>query len=435
MSRHTTSRGDACVALLCAAAVLNALTAVSAAGDANWPGWRGPNANGSTLTGSYPTNLDAAHVRWKSPLPGKGSSTPIVWEGRIIVTAPDEGQDAVLAFDLSGKELWRIKLGPETAPKHRTLGSGCNASPVTDGHQVYVYFKSGNFAALDLDGRVRWQTNLVGRFGREQLYWDQGSSPVVTARDVILTRLQEGAPSWIAGFDKDTGQLRWQQTRNYQVPAENDNGYSTPVLYQEQGRTAVLVWGADHLTAHDAVDGKLLWSCGGFNPEGIQNWPPIASPLIIGDRAIVPIGRDDRHQGRLAAVKLGGNGDVSQTHVAWNRSDIGVFVCSPAEYKGRIYLLRHRGEVACIDPMSGRTLWSQALPRDKSSYFSSPVIGHGILYAAREDGMVFAVRVEDKFDLLSANPMDERIIASPVPVADRLFLRGDHHLICIGSQP
>jgi outer membrane protein assembly factor BamB len=177
----------------------------------------------------------------------------------------------------------------------------------------------------------------------------------------------------------------------------------------------------------------LLWSCGGFNPEGIQNWPHIASPLIVGNMAIVPVGRDDRRQGQLAAVKLGGSGDVTQSNVAWQRSDVGVFVCSPAEYKGRVYLLRHRGEVACIDPASGQTLWSESLPKDKSSYFSSPSIGHGVLYAAREDGMVFAVRIEEKFELLSANPMGERIIASPVPVADRLLLRGDHNLFCLGQ--
>jgi outer membrane protein assembly factor BamB len=419
--------------LLSATVVLEVLGAAPAAREANWPAWRGPLGNGSTTFGTYPTNLDATHVLWKAALPGKGSSTPIVWDGRIILTAPDEGQDSVLAFDLTGKELWRSRLGPQTAPKHRTLGSGCNASPVTDGQHVYVYFKSGNFAALDLEGHVRWQTNLVDRFGREHLFWDQGSSPVVTVRDVILERLQGESPSWIAGFDKATGGLRWQQPRDYEVPSENDNGYTTPVLYSEQGRSAFLIWGADHLTAHDAADGKLIWSCGGFNPEGIQNWPAIASPLVVGDLAIVPIGRDDRRQGRLAAVKLGGSGDVSQTGVAWKRTDVGVFVCSPAEYLGRIYLLRHRGEVVCIDSKTGQTLWSEALPRDKSSYFSSPTIGHGVLYAAREDGMVFAARVGETFQLLSANPMGERIIASPVPVGGRVFIRGDKDLICVGN--
>ncbi len=115
----------------------------------------------------------------------------------------------------------------------------------------------------------------------------------------------------------------------------------------------------------------------------------------------------------MHAIKLGGSGDVTETHRIWKREDIGVFVSSPAEYDGRVYLLRHRGEVVCLDPVTGKTVWSDAFPRVSSSYFSSPVIANGILYAAREDGMVFAARVGEKFEFLSATPMGERIVASP----------------------
>src|SRR5215203_67385 len=101
--------------------------------------------------------------------------------------------------------------------------------------------------------------------------------------------------------------------------SENDNGYTTPLLYDETGRKALLVWGADHLTAHDAADGKLIWSCGGFNPEGTGNWPAIATPLIVGRIAVLPVGRDDRRQGRLQGIKLGGSGDVTETHRGWKR--------------------------------------------------------------------------------------------------------------------
>ena len=400
------------------------------AGDGDWPGWRGPNGNGSIATGEYPTKWDRTHVAWSVELPGKGSSTPIVGRDRIYLTAPMDGQDAVLAYDLAGKPLWQTRLGTATPAKHRTLGSSCNSSPVTDGKQVYVYFKSGTFAALGLDGSVRWQTNLVQQFGQEKLYWDAGSSPVVTDHHVVLARLNAG-DSWIGGFDKATGELRWRQPRSFKVPGENDNGYATPVPYQEQGQKALLIWAADHLSAHAAVDGRLLWSCGGFNPDGTGEWPAIASPLVVGDMAIACVGRDDRHQAHLRAVRLGGTGDVTDQRSAWKRDDVGVFVCSPVAYEGRIYLLRHRGEVACLNAADGATLWSEALPKDKSSYFASPVIAHGILYAAREDGVVFAVRVGEKFELLGENPMGERIVASPVPVAGRLLLRGDQHLFCV----
>lgn len=398
-----------------------------------WPNWRGPNGSGSSGTGNYPTKWDASRVAWKVALPGKGTSTPIVHDGRVYVTTPDNGEDAVMAFDLTGKELWRTKLGRAEAPKHRTLASSGNASPVTDGKGLFVYFKSGHFAALELDGKVRWKTNIVERFGREELFWDQGSSPVVTDKHVVLARMHSGE-SWLAGFNKATGEMSWQQPRNYEVPKENDNGYATPVAFQHEGKPALLLWGADHLTAHDAADGKVLWSAGGFNPDATGLWPGIATPAIAGDIAVVPVGRDDRGQARVHGIRLGGKGDVTATHRAWKRDDLGVFVASPVSYEGRVYLLRHRGGVVCLNPANGETLWSANLPEHRAPYYASPVIANGLFYAAREDGAVFVARVGEKFELLSENAMGERIVASPVPAAGRLFLRGDAHLFCIAGE-
>jgi outer membrane protein assembly factor BamB len=399
---------------------------------AEWPAWRGPSANGALLNGNYPTNLQ--RVAWKYALPGKGGSTPIVSDQRIYLTVPDDGQDAVLAMDLQGKEIWRTKLGTESAARHRTLGSSCNASPVTDGKGIFVYFRSSRLAALELDGSIRWTNDLAAKFGSEKLFWDQGSSPVLTDQHVVLSRLHEGE-SWIAGFDKATGALRWQQKRNFEVPKENDNAYTTPVPFQHKGRAAFLVWGADHLTAHAASDGSLLWTCGNFNPDSTGFWPAIASPVIHGNLAIVPAGRDDRPgQSRIHAIRLDGNGDVTGTHRVWKREDVGVFVSSPAQYKGRIYLLRPRGEIVCLDPDKGQTLWTGTLPRGSASFYASPVIANGVLYAAREDGVVFVVGVGERFQLLSENPMGERIVASPALADGRLLLRGDKHLFCVESQ-
>ncbi len=407
--------------------------ATMAAGLGEWPSWRGPEDNGSIGTGKYPVKWDAANVLWKVTLPGKGGSTPIVHHQRIYLTGPAEGQDAVLAFDFSGRQLWQTKLGPMSRPKHQTLGSSANASPVTDGQGLFVYFRSGNFAALEFDGTVRWQINLVERFGQEKRFWDQGTSPVVTDQHVIMVRMHDGE-SWLAGFDKATGEMRWREARNFKTPVENDQGYSTPLLFSHDGQFTLLIWGADHLTAHDAANGKLLWSCGGFNPDGTGYWPAIASPVIAGDMVIVPVGRDDRpRQARIHGIKLGGHGDVTATHRVWKREDMGVFVTSPAAYAGRVYLLRHRGAVVCLDPANGKTVWSGAFPENRAPYYASPVIAGGMLYAAREDGVVFAARVGEKFELLGENPMGERIVASPVPVANRLLIRGDRQLFCVGE--
>jgi outer membrane protein assembly factor BamB len=415
---------------------LAVLLAAPAAGPppGDWPAWRGPTGSGSTTAGEYPTRWSPDDAAWKVALPGKGVSTPVVWKDRIYLTTPDDGQDAVLALDRDGKQAWLVRLGAESAPRHRSLASSCNASPVTDGKGVFTRFRSGRLAALELDGRVRWQVNLDERFGPEELFWDTGSSPVLTGNCVVISRMHHGE-SWVAGFDKQTGKQRWLQKRNYQTPSENDNGYTTPLLIQHQGRPALLLWGADHLTAHSAADGALLWSCGGFNPAGTVNWPAIASPVVHGGMAVVPVGRDDRPgQAQVHGIRLGGAGDVTATHRAWQRDDLGVFCCTPVEYEGRVYLLRHRGGVVCLDPATGKTIWENTFPRASGSFYSSPVIANGVLYAAREDGTVFAARVGEQFELLSENAMGERIVASPVPAGNCLLIRGDRNLFCIAAR-
>jgi outer membrane protein assembly factor BamB len=398
-----------------------------------WPSWRGPADNGVASNGNYPTHWDEGkNLVWKASLPGKGCSTPAIWNKHIFVTAGADGRDAVLAFDWSGKLLWQTELGTERPGKHRN-GSGSNASPVTDGKSVFVYFKSGDLAALDFAGKILWQTNLVEAFGKDTLFWDHGTSPVLTQSDVIMARMHHGE-SWLAAFDKASGALKWKVARNYETPTENDHSYATPLVLRQNDQEAILVWGAEHLTAHSARDGKLLWSCGNLNPASAKNWPAVATPVVVGDVAVVPFGRSDRGQALLYGIKLNGKGDVTKTHRVWQRADTGTFVPSPTEYQGRVYLVRDRGQVECLDPDTGKTIWNDAFPKASANFYSSPVVANGKLYAAREDGVVFVASIGDKFELLAENPMHDRLIASPVLLADRIFLRGEKSLYCIGAN-
>jgi outer membrane protein assembly factor BamB len=412
--------------LLVLFSVTNALAAEA---PGPWPRWRGPSDNGSTVQGSYSLKWDAEHVRWKTPLPGKGCSTPIVLGRRIFLTAPLEGQDAALAFDWEGKELWRKSLGPEQAGK-RQNSSGCNPSPATDGASVFVYYKSGNLAALDLEGSVRWITNLVNAFGPEKLFWDQGTSPALIRDAVVIARMQHG-DSWVAAFDKTDGRIRWKVSRDYETAVEGDNSYTTPLVIRDGSKETVLLWGGEHLTAHSAADGQVLWSCGDFNPQGMSYWPTVASPVLAGNVVIVPYGRADRDTPRLHGIKLGGTGDVTATHRVWKSQDAGTFVPTPVEYKGLVYIVTDKGQVQCVDPATGKAVWRDAFPKGKGSFFSSPVIAAGKLYAAREDGVVFVAQVEGEFKVLAENPLEEQIIASPVPVENRLLIRGEKHLFCV----
>jgi outer membrane protein assembly factor BamB len=399
------------------------------AADGSWPRWRGPADSGSTTNGTYPVKWGTDHVRWKAPLPGKGCSTPVVWGRQIFLTSPVDGQDAALAFDWDGKELWRKTLG-NTEKGKRQNSSGCNSSPATDGQTLFVYFKSGTLAALDLKGVVLWTTNLVNAFGPETLFWDQGTSPVLTQDSVVIARMQHGE-SWLAAFAKADGRLLWKVARNYETPVEGDNSYTTPLVIQHEGKEAVLVYGGEHLTAHRVSDGGVIWSCGDFNPKAMSYWPTVASPVIAGEVAIVASGRADRGQPLLHGIRLGGSGDVTATQRVWKRDDVGTFVPTPVVFKGRVYLVSDQGKVECLDPATGKSIWRDAFPKARSSFFSSPIIAAGKLYAAREDGVVFVAQVEDKFEVLAENPLEEQVIASPVPVENRLLIRGEKQLFCI----
>jgi outer membrane protein assembly factor BamB len=424
------NRARLCFFVLRLLALLIVCKEFLAGAESNWPAWRGPHDNGNAEPGTYPVNLEPSNAMWTTTLPGKGCSTPIVWDNRIFLSAPTNGLDAVLAFDWDGKPLWLTSFSQESPGAHRN-GSGCNPSPATDGKTVFVRFKSGTVAALDLNGALQWQTNLTEAFGPENLYWDQGTSPVLTRSDVVIARMH-GGESWIAAFEKASGRMRWKTQRTYETPSEDDHAYSTPLVLEQAGKQTIFVWGALHLTAYDAADGKLLWSCNDFNPQAVPNWPSVASPVVADNMAIVACGRADRGAPRLYGIKLGGKGDVTATHHVWKREDSGTFVPTPAVVDGKIYLLRDRGELDCLDPATGKTLWHAAFPKGSANYYASPLVAGDLLYAAREDGVVFVARIRNKFDLVSQNHLDDHVIASPVAVASRLFIRGEHHLFCFG---
>lgn len=399
----------------------------------NWPQWRGPEQNAVAADrGAYPVAFDSERgVLWKTALPGKGCSTPIVWERRIYLTAPADGEDAVLAFDWSGKELWRTKLGAGLPGKNKAA-SGCNPSIVTDGRLLFAYFKTGTLAALDLDGKLRWRTNLMERFGPDHMVWDIGTSPVLTSNDVVVA-VMNAAGSCNVAFEKGTGRLHWKVDRNFPCPFECDQGYTTPLLLPFDGREAFLVWSADHVTIHDAADGKMLWDCGGFNPDQKSNWPPVASPVRIGDLLIVPNGRGTL----LHGIRLAGRGEVTSTARLWMRRDSGSYTPTPVEQGGRVYLLRDRERIGveCFEPLTGKQFWFCDLPKSSAAFYSSPVIAGGHLYAARSDGIVFVLRLgKDAAEVVAQNAMGEPIYATPVPLAGRILLRGDRTLYCLGAK-
>lgn len=408
--------------------LLVAAWAIQAQAADNWTNWRGPGQTGVAGKGEYPLRWSSdENVAWKVKLPGLGGSTPVVWDNRIFVTAGVDGENLVIAYNRKGEELWRTPVGKERAGKHRKA-TGSNPSPVTDGDSVFVYFKSGDFACLDMDGKPLWHVNLQDKFGEDTLWWDLGTSPILTQEHVVVACMHSG-PSYLAAFDKKTGQSVWKQERNMDAPEEANQSYSTPVVTMHDGKEMIVVVGADHITGHDAKTGKQLWLVGGLNPTQNGYFRSISSPVVSDDIVIAPYARGSS----LTAVRLGGQGDVRDSHVVWESEVISSDVPTPASKDGLIYVLADKGRVACLDAKSGQVVTELTLEKHRDAYSASPIIAGNHLYLIREDGKAFVVELGDELKVVGENELGSFTVASPVFVDGQILIRTSEYLFCIGQ--
>ncbi|NNC87971.1 MAG: PQQ-binding-like beta-propeller repeat protein [Akkermansiaceae bacterium] len=422
--------------------------AVASAGADNWTSWRGDAAGSGGLgKGGAPREFSAEkNLLWKTKLPGVGCSTPVVWEDRIILTSEDGDQDCVVAYDWKGKELWRKTLGAKRPGRGQRVGSGANSSPVTDGKHVFVYFKSGTVAALTLDGKKVWQTNLIKKYGPDTLWWDQGTSPVLTDGHLVIAVMQNGhaekeSPearpdsSFLVAFEKESGDVAWKTTRQFKLTMETGDAYTTPHVLDIDGKETVVTWGADHLTGHDAGTGEQLWICGGFNPNQEKYWRVIASSTVANGICVVPYGR----AGFMAGIRMGGSGDITKSAWLWKRELAGTDAASPAARDGKVYLLvdrgKKRGRMECLDAVTGKTIWEENLPKGVATYYGSPLVAGDALYCPREDGSIMTARItNDGLEEIRENKLGETVISSPAVVDGKLLIRGREHLYCFGES-
>jgi outer membrane protein assembly factor BamB len=405
------------------------LVGVMPTGRADWPQWRGPHANLVVPAANLPVKFSQnENLLWEVDLQGEGSSTPAVWGDAIYVTVTAGDKDVLACYGIDGQEHWRRELGNAREGKNR-VATGSNPSPVTDGKHIVAYFKSGQLACTDTAGKVLWNKNLQDEFGKDTLWWDLGTSPILTTRGVVVAVMQEG-DSYLVCLDLDSGDVVWRTSRTYERPRESDQSYTTPVVADVEGHETIVTWGADHLTGHDAATGELLWDSGGFNPDEQGMWRSIASATIADGVAVVPYGRGDF----LAAVKLGGRGDVTTKNRLWDKQGVGADVPCPLIAGGKIYILSDRGKVTCLDLASGDELWSDDLPKGRANYFSSPLLAGDKFYCLREDGTMFVATVDGGLEVLAENELDENCVATPVPLDNSLLVRSRSKLYHFGTK-
>lgn len=389
----------------------------------DWPHWRGPLQNGVAAGSGFPVKWsEEENIAWKVSLPGWGTSTPAFVGGRIFVTCADDSTNWLICLNRDGKKLWEQKLGQSAGNRNRKA-SGANPSPVADAQHVFAYFRSGDLACLTHDGQLVWKTNLQGRYGRDSLGWDLGTSPVLT-KDFVTVAVMHRGPSYVVALSKQDGDEAWKTSRDLDAPAEANDSYTTPLVMTHEGQETLVVLGADHVTGYSTEDGVERWRYGTLNPDQQGNFRSISSPVVAGELIVAPYSR-----GRsLTAITQG-----SEPREAWHTYS-SADVPTPTVHDGLIYICGDRGDITCLDGASGEERWSQRLPRSRYGFSSSPVIAAGNLYATREDGTTFVLQLGMEPELIATNELRENTYATPVFADGSVFIRTSDYLFCIRGE-
>lgn len=409
----------------CGASVCNELVGQEVA-VSHWPSWRGPNGNGTVTSGAFPTSWsEQKNVKWKLPLSGRGASTPIELDGKLFFTLGKNELNTLVAVGPDGQVAWERNFGKERPGKHNKA-SGSNPSAITDGKNIFAYFKSGDLVSVSPAGETNWAINIQSMYGEDSLWWDLGTSPILVGNTLVIAVMQTG-PSFLAAIDLKTGKEVWKTDRWLNVREEANQSYTTPVVGQTKQGPVLFTLGADHLTAHSANDGKFLWSVGGFNPANDGYFRSIASPVVADDVVICPYARGSTLTA-ISSDPLLSDSD----RVLW-RKDFGSDVPTPAYYKGRVYLLGDKGKVTCLEPKTGSIVWEYQLPKSNRAFSSSPIVAGGKLYCTREDATTFVVTgIDDgKPTHEGENSLDGFAVATPVFVKNSIFIRTYESLYCI----
>jgi outer membrane protein assembly factor BamB len=402
----------AAVAACCCAA------AHTAAGE-NWPGWRGPRGDGTSQETGVATHWSGTdNVAWKTPIPGKGHASPIVWGDRIfVVTCDEQAQERILlAYDRrTGSELWRrVVLQSPLEHKHQ-LNSFASSTPATDGKLVYVTFLDRTdmvVAAYDFEGNERWLVR-PGPFSSTHGYC---SCPVLFEDKVIVNGDHDG-DAYIVALDRATGATLWK------TPRENKTrSYSVPLVRQIDGRTQMVLTGSKCVASYDPHTGERHWILDGPTEQFV------ASVVYNGQLFFLTAGFPEYH---IMAIRPDGSGNVTDTHVAWRTTKGAGYVPSPI-IAGDYFLVVSDGGIAtCFQAADGEIAWKERLG---THFSSSPVLVEGLVYFTSDEGRTTIVRPGPKLDVVAQNELGEYSYASPAVSNGQLIIRGEQHLFCIGKQ-
>lgn len=399
----------------------------------DWPQFRGPHGAGIAAGSKPPTSWsDTQNLKWKTALPGAGTSSPIVVGNKIFLTswtgaASTLKRQLVCLERVTGKVLWQSEVpGEKQADAYQGFMQEhgyASHTPVSDGERVYVYFGKAGALAFDFNGKQLWQVNLGT--GANSKNWGSASSPVLYKNLVIINASEESHA--VYALDKLTGKQVWKADA-----ATLELVFGTPLVAEHEGQTSILLSVPEELWALNPDTGKLRWFAETRLPGNI------APGVISGDGMAFTFGGFP--QLGAVAVKLGGKGDVSKTHVAW-KSGNSTYIPTPVLHEGRLYFVSDAGFATCLDAKTGELVFKERVPGASASgrggkpFYASPVLANGNIYAVSRRNGTFVFAAQPKFELVAQNKLadDSQCNATPAIVGNVLFLRSDKFLYCIGA--
>lgn len=400
----------------------------SLAGD--WAGFRGPGGAGVAEKGDYPTKWGPKqNVKWKTPLPGPGNSSPIVSGGRVFITCAEEKGTRRHLYCLdrkTGKEVWVRTVNYDKREKMHKTNPYCGSTPAADGKRVVVWEGSAGLHCYDFTGKKLWTRDL-GPFTH---IWGYGSSPVIHDGKVFVN-CGPGKRSFMVAVDLKSGKELWRT----EEPGGNDarNGrmtgsWSTPVVARVDGQVQLICSMPNRVVAYDPQTGKIVWTLGGL--EGPNGDLVYTSPLIAGDVGVAMAG----YTGPIVAFKLGGQGDVTKANTLWKSKGR-----QPQRIGSGVVIGKHifmadagPGTAQCFELASGKVLWKTRLAA--AAHWGSLCLAGGNLYVTNQKGTTFVFRPNsDEFELVAKNSLGETSNSTPAFSDGDIFLRTDGGVYCIGK--
>jgi len=384
----------------------------------DWPAWRGPKGNGISTETAAPMKWSASeNIAWRTEIPGRGRSSPIVTGDRIFVTTgveDDQSRRVICISRTDGKILWSQSVHSGPGGKMHQDNTMASSTPATDGERVFAAFvddQGMKVVALDMDGKILW-TVAPGTF-----YSNHGfaASPVIYGDGVIVNGHQDGT-AFVVMLDRKTGNEIWRYT-----PAVNQRSFSTPVLTQYEGADQLILTGSQQTLGLNPATGEKLWSAAGPTEKFVCT-PSVGHGMVFSFG-----GSPDK---KSLAVKLGGSGDVTETHVVWRSERAMPYVPSPVLVGDYLHIINDLGVYTCIEPVTGKVLHTA---RALGSTYSSPIAVGDRIYMFEDTGKCTIFENRPGIHVLAKNSLDEEMYTTPAISNGQLFVRTTTALLCIAE--